>query len=170
MEYYPSHGLLRPLPGGAYAAENATLTGAIELGEGVGIWFGSVLRGDDAPIVIGARTNIQDLCIVHPDPEVPMQIGEDVLVGHRCVLHGAAVGERSLIGMGAVLLGGSKIGAESIVAAGTVVRENQVIPSRSLVAGVPGKVLRSVTDEEVAVIVESAAEYVEKIHLYLEAQ
>jgi len=164
---FPAAGLFRALPGGAFAATNAILTGDITLGEDVGIWFGCVLRGDDASLTIGARTNVQDLSLIHADTDVPNVIGSEVTIGHRCVLHGARVEDRCLIGMGAILLGGSVIGAESLVAAGAVVRENFVVPPRSLVAGVPAKIVRTLDDAAVARIAESADGYVKKIRLYL---
>lgn len=166
MTHYQSRGLFRALAGGAFAAHNATLTGDLRLGADVGIWFGCVLRGDDAPLTIGARTNVQDLTMIHADTDVPNVIGSEVTIGHRCVLHGARVEDRCLIGMGAILLGGSVIGRESLVAAGAVVKEGFVVPPRSLVAGVPAKILRSLTDDEVARIVASADGYVKKIGLY----
>jgi len=168
MTQFPKRGLFRRLPEGAFAAENATVTGDVTLGEDVGIWFGCVVRGDDAPLSVGARTNVQDLTMIHADTGVPNQIGEEVTIGHRCVLHGAEVEDRCLIGMGAVLLGGSKIGTESIIAAGAVVKENAQIPPRSLVVGVPARVVREVTDEEVAMIRASAQGYVDKVAQYLE--
>ena len=167
MSFFPRQGRMRALEGGAYAADNAVLTGEITLGRDSGVWFGCVLRGDDAPLVIGERTNIQDLTMIHADPGVPNVIGNDVTVGHRCVLHGARVGDRCLVGMGAVLLGGCQVGDESIVAAGAVVRENFVVPPRTLVAGVPAKILRAVTDEEVEAIRRSAQGYVDKVAQYL---
>lgn len=167
MTQFPSKGLFRALPGGAYAAQNAVLTGDVTLGEDVGIWFGCVLRGDDAALTIGARTNVQDLTMIHADTGVPNVIGSGVTIGHRCVLHGARVEDGCLIGMGAILLGGSVIGAESLVAAGAVVKERFVAPPRSLLAGVPAKVVRTLTDDEVASIRASADGYVKKIRLYL---
>ena len=167
MSSFPRRGLMRPVEGGAFVASNAVVTGDVTLGEQASVWFGCVLRGDDAPITIGARTNIQDLTMVHADPGVPSVIGADVTVGHRCVLHGARVEDRCLIGMGAILLGGSVIGRESLVAAGAVVKENFVVPPRSLVAGVPAKVLRPLSDEEVARIFGSADGYVKKVAQYL---
>jgi len=168
MTQFPKKGLFKRVPEGAFAAENVTLTGDVTLAEDVGIWFGCVLRGDDAPLSIGRRSNIQDLTMVHADTGVSNSIGEEVTVGHRCVLHGAVVEDRCLIGMGAVLLGGSKIGSESIIAAGAVVKEGAEIPSRSLVVGVPARVVREVTDAEVAMIRASAQGYVDKIAQYLE--
>ena len=167
MTSFPRQGLMRAVPGGAHVASNAIVTGDVSLGELANVWFGCVLRGDDAPLSVGARTNIQDLTMIHADPGVSNVIGADVTVGHRCVLHGARVEDRCLIGMGAILLGGSVIGAESLVAAGAVVKENFVVPPRSLVAGVPAKVVRPLTDEEVARIAGSADGYVKKVRQYL---
>jgi carbonic anhydrase/acetyltransferase-like protein (isoleucine patch superfamily) len=167
MTHFESRGLFEALPGGAFKARNAIVTGDVTLGPDVGIWFGCVVRGDDAPLTIGARTNIQDLTMVHADTGVPNVIGEEVTVGHRCVLHGARVGDRALIGMGAVLLGGSVIGEGSIVAAGAVVKEGFEVPPRSLVAGVPGKILRTLDEASEAAIRASAEGYVQKIRRYL---
>lgn len=167
MTSYPKAGLFRELDGGAFAAQNAVITGEVELGEDANVWFGCVLRGDDATIRIGARTNVQDLTMIHADIDVPNVIGEDVTIGHRCVLHGASVGDRCLIGMGAILLGGSTIGEESIIGAGAVVKEGMVVPPRSLVVGVPAKIVREVSDEAVAAIRRSADGYVNKLRQYL---
>ena len=167
MTLFPREKLFRALPGGAFAAANAVVTGDVTLGADVGIWFGCVLRGDDAPLTVGARTNVQDLTMVHADTGKPNVIGSDVTIGHRCVLHGVRIGDRSLIGMGAILLGGSVVEEEALVAAGAVVREGFVVPRRTLVAGVPAKVLRPLTDAEVAGILHSAADYVQKIRQYL---
>src|SRR5262245_43637180 len=167
MTMNPQRGLFRRLENGAFAAVNATLTGELTLGVDVGIWFGCVVRGDDAPLTIGARTNVQDLTMIHADTGVPNTIGSEVTIGHRCVLHGARVGDRCLIGMGAILLGGSQIGAGSLVAAGAVVKESFVVPPRSLVAGVPARIVRELTAEELELIGKSAEGYVRKIQLYL---
>jgi carbonic anhydrase/acetyltransferase-like protein (isoleucine patch superfamily) len=167
MTSFPRAGLFRRVEGGAFVASNAIVTGDVTLATDVGIWFGCVVRGDDAPLVVGKRTNVQDLTMIHADTGVPNVIGEEVTVGHRCVLHGARIEDRCLIGMGAVLLGGSRIGAESLIAAGAVVKEGFVVPPRSLVAGVPGKILRQLTDAEVEMIRKSADGYVKKIRLYL---
>ena len=168
MATFPRRGLFRPVAGGAFVAANAIVTGDVTLGEDVGVWFGCVVRGDDAPLTVGRRTNVQDLTMIHADTGVPNVIGEEVTIGHRCVLHGARVEDRCLIGMGAILLGGSVIGAESLIAAGAVVKEGFVVPPRSLVAGVPGRILRELRDDEVEAIRRSAEGYVQKIRLYLE--
>ncbi|MEZ5973921.1 MAG: gamma carbonic anhydrase family protein [Planctomycetota bacterium] len=166
IKRFPIAGKMHPVRGGAWVAEGAVVLADVTFGEDANVWFGCVLRGDDAPITIGARTNIQDGTIVHADPGVANHIGEDVTVGHRCVLHGAKVGDRCLIGMGAILLAGSEIGDECLIAAGAVVKENMKVPPRSLVVGIPGKIVRQITDEEVAAFRESAAGYVNQVNLY----
>jgi carbonic anhydrase/acetyltransferase-like protein (isoleucine patch superfamily) len=134
----------------------------------VGVWFGCVLRGDDAPLRVGRGTNIQDLTMVHADTGVPNVIGEDCTVGHRAILHGAQVGDRCLIGMGAILLGGCVIGDECLVAAGAVVKERFVAPPRSLLVGLPARIVRTLSDADVEAIRRSAADYARKIRLYLD--
>ena len=167
MTEFPQAGLFEALEGGAFRATNAIVTGDVTLGEDVGIWFGCVVRGDDAPLTIGRRTNVQDLTMIHADTGVPNVIGEECTIGHRCVLHGARVGDRALIGMGAILLGNSVIGSESIVAAGAVVREGFEVPPRTLVAGVPAKPIRDLKAAELEMLSRSADGYVRKIRLYL---
>ena len=167
MTQFAQRGLFEPLPGGAFKAGNAIVTGDVTLGADVGLWFGCVVRGDDAPLTIGARTNVQDLTMIHADTGAPNVIGSEVTIGHRCVLHGVRIGERSLIGMGAVLLGGSVIGSEALVAAGAVVREGFHVPDGMLAAGVPAKLIRPLTPEERKSFLASAEGYVQKIRLYL---
>lgn len=166
MTFFPRENLMRPVEGGAFVAANAVVTGEVTLGEDAGVWFGCVLRGDDAPLIVGARTNIQDLTMIHADPGVPNVIGSGVTVGHRVVLHGATVEDDCLIGMGSILLSGSVVRSGSIVAAGAVVKENFEVPAGTLVAGVPAKVMREVRPEELASIRSSAEGYVTKIGLY----
>src|SRR4051794_32689240 len=152
--------------GDSYIAPGAVLTGDVVLGAGSNIWFGCVLRGDLARITLGARVNLQDGVIVHTDHDEPMTLEEGVVVGHRAVLHGRAVGKDSLVGMGAILLSGCEIGAESLVAAGTLIPERKRFPPRSLLMGVPGKVVRQVSDEELARIQANAAHYLEMAQRY----
>jgi carbonic anhydrase/acetyltransferase-like protein (isoleucine patch superfamily) len=168
MSFFPRTGLMQRITGGAFAATNAVLTGDVSLGEDAGVWFGCVLRGDDAPISVGRRSNVQDLTMIHADPGAPNRIGDEVTIGHRCVLHGAEIEDRCLIGMGAILLGGSRIGTGSIVGAGALVKEGMIVPPRSLVVGLPARIVRQVTDEEVERIRHSAEGYVRKIRLYLD--
>ena len=149
-----------------YIAPNAVVTGEVNLGENVNIWYGAVLRGDSGTITIGDHTNIQDNCVLHADPGIPMTIGDDVTVGHGAILHSCTVGDNSLIGMGAIVLNGAVIGANCIVAAGALVPQGMVIPDNSLVIGSPAKVRRSLTDEEIAANRRSAAGYVKEAAEY----
>jgi carbonic anhydrase/acetyltransferase-like protein (isoleucine patch superfamily) len=135
--------------------------GDVVLGEEASVWYGAVLRGDVGPIRIGARTNIQDGCVLHVTTGLPgLTVGQDATVGHRAVLHGATIGDRCLIGMGAVLLDGCDIGEESLIGAGSVVREGTRIPPRSFAAGVPAVVKGPIPDEIHARLLASAASYV----------
>lgn len=143
----------------ARVADNATLVGEVSLGAEVSVWFGAVLRGDEAPIQVGEGSNIQDNAVVHCDRSFPVRIGKDVTVGHAAILHGCTVEDRCLIGMGAILLNGCVIGSGSLVAAGALVTQDAVIPPGSLVVGSPAKVLRPLREEESESILESAAEY-----------
>lgn len=148
--------------GGGYVASTASVMGRVTIGEDANVWYGAVLRGDDDSISLGARSNVQDNAVVHPLENIPTVIHEDVTIGHGAIIHCKEIQPRCLIGMGAILLGESIIGAESIIAAGALVKEKAVIPPRSLVVGMPGKVVRAVTDDEVRTILASAREYVEK--------
>ncbi len=153
--------------GGAMIADNAIVVGDVHLSEDVGIWFGVTIRGDDAAIHIGARSNIQDNSVVHVDVDAPLHMGEGVTVGHGVILHGVEVGDYSLIGMGSTVLGGARIGAYCIIAAGALVPENAEIPAGSLVMGVPGKIRRAVTEPEKATMRWRASHYVERARSYL---
>ena|ERR1051326_1754627 len=132
----------------AYVAPGAVVTGDVVLMPGVNIWFHTVVRGDLARITLGSRVNIQDGCVVHTDHNQPQDIEEGVVVGHRAVLHGRRIGRDTLVGMGALLLTGCEIGEECLIAAGSVITEGRRIPARSVVKGVPGKIVREVTDDE----------------------
>jgi gamma-carbonic anhydrase len=146
----------------AYIDQSAQVIGDVAIGDESSVWMNAVVRGDVNFIRIGRRTNIQDGAIVHVmrEPSHPTIVGDDVTVGHGVVLHGCTVGDRCLIGMGAILLNGSTVGDDSIVAAGTLLPEGATVPARSLVMGSPGKVRRPLTDEEVAFVKQSSANYV----------
>ena len=131
----------------AYVAPTAVVMGDVTLGAESSVWYTTVIRGDMAPVVIGAQTNIQDGTIVHVDAGFPCTIGERCGVGHRAILHGCTVEDECLIGMGSVLLNGVRIGTGSVVAAGAVVPEGMQVPPGSLVMGVPGRIVRQVTPE-----------------------
>ena len=143
----------------ARAADNATLLGEVSLEAEASVWFGAVMRGDNAPIQVGAGSNIQDNAVVHCDTGFPTTIGRDVTVGHGAILHGCTIEDRCLIGMGAILLNGCVIGSGSLVAAGALVTQGAVIPPGSLVVGSPAKVLRPLRPEETEDLMESAQEY-----------
>jgi carbonic anhydrase/acetyltransferase-like protein (isoleucine patch superfamily) len=144
-----------------YVAPGAVITGDVELGPGVNIWFGSVVRGDLARISLGARVNVQDGCVIHTDHDQPQVIEEGVVVGHRAVLHGRLIGHDTLIGMGALLLTGCEIGPECLIAAGALVTENRRIPPRSVVMGMPARVVREVTAEDLRRTQAIAAHYLD---------
>ena len=141
--------MMELMPGGWFKAHGAIVIDNVTVGEGSSVWFGSVIRGDIAPIRIGRYTNIQDLACVHIDPDEENVIGDYVSVAHHALCHGAYVGDYCLIGMHAVLMGGSRIGEGSIIGAGAIVTEGKEIPPRSLVLGIPGRVVREVTDKEI---------------------
>ena len=144
----------------AFIAQNATVTGDVSIAPDVSIWYGAVIRADRNSITIGRGSNIQDNAVVHNTLTSPVVIGEDVSIGHGAIVHGATIGSRVLVGMGAIVMNNAVIGEDSIIAAGAVVTEGKEIPPRSLVMGVPGKVVREVSDEQAAGIVENARVYV----------
>lgn len=143
----------------AFVAAGARVIGDVTLEEGASIWYNAVVRGDSAPIRLGAGSNLQDNVSVHVDAGAPVVIGADVSVGHNAVVHGCTIGDGTLIGMGSVVLSGARIGAGCLVAGGAVVLEGADIPDGSLVAGVPAKVRRALTDEERAAILRNAQTY-----------
>ena len=143
-----------------WVAENAVLTGDITIGEGSSVWYGSVLRGDEAPITIGKNTNIQDGAILHEAANYPLVIGDGVTVGHRAVLHGCEIGDNVVVGMGSIVMNGAKIGKNSIVGAGSLVTQNKEFPEGVLILGYPARVVRNLKPEEIAHNVWNAEEYV----------
>jgi carbonic anhydrase/acetyltransferase-like protein (isoleucine patch superfamily) len=157
----PYRGRLPVVHRTAYVDVSAQVIGDVEIGADSSVWMNAVVRGDDNTIRIGQRSNVQDGTVVHVMHEThPTRIGDDVTIGHAAIVHGCTIGNRVLIGMGATILNGAVIGDDTIVAAGTLVTEGAVIPSRSLVMGSPGKVRRTLSDGDVASILEYAANYV----------
>ena len=146
----------------AWVAPGAYVIGAVHLGEQSSVWYGAVLRGDTEPIRIGARTNVQDGCVLHADPGYPAIIGDDCVVGHNAIVHGCRIGDGCLVGMGSTILNGAKIGEGSIVAAGALVTEGKEFPPRSLIVGAPAKPVREVTEEQTQSIAHGVREYVER--------
>lgn len=153
----------------AYIDPSAVLIGDVRIGERASVWCNVTVRADTARVRIGAETNIQDNSCLHEDADAPLRIGNRVVVGHSCTVHGCDVADDCLIGMGATVLSKARIGAGSIVAAGAVVLGGAEIPPRSLVAGVPAKVKRAVSEEELERTRENAEHYVELSRLYLDA-
>ncbi|MGX2998470.1 gamma carbonic anhydrase family protein [Streptomyces sp. JNUCC 64] len=146
---------------GAFLAPTAVVVGEVTVGAGASVWYGAVLRGDCGPIVIGEGSNVQDNCMVHVDPGFPVTVGARVTIGHNAVVHGCVIEDDALIGMGATVLNGAVIGAGSLVAAQALVPQGMEVPPGSLVAGVPAKVRRPLTEEERAGIVRNGAMYTE---------
>lgn len=147
--------------GDVYIAHNAVVVGDVILAPGVNLWFGVVIRGDIGRVTLGPRVNLQDGVIVHTDYDGANEVEEGVVAGHGAILHGRRIGRGCLIGMGATVLSRSELGPECIVAAGCVVPEGMIVPPRSLVVGVPGKVIKSVTEEQIAEIRQINAHYLE---------
>jgi carbonic anhydrase/acetyltransferase-like protein (isoleucine patch superfamily) len=149
-----------------YIATGAVVTGQVELSPGVNIWYASVVRGDLAKITLGPRVNVQDGCVLHTDYDVPQDIEEGVVLGHGAIIHGRRIGRETLVGIGARLLSGCEIGEECLIAAGSVVTEGRRIPPRSVVMGVPGRVIREVTAEELDRTRSICAHYLEMAQRY----
>lgn len=143
-----------------FVAHNATVIGAVTLGDNVSIWFNAVLRGDGDRIDIGADSNIQDGAVLHVDAGAPATLGRGVTVGHKAVVHGCTVGDYSLIGINAVVLNGARIGNYCLIGANALIPEGKVIPDGSLVVGSPGRIVRQLTDQERATLEMMAAHYV----------
>ncbi len=161
MPLYSIDGVAPELPasGRYWIAPNATVIGRVKIEEGASIWFGSVVRGDNEPIVIGAGTNIQENCVLHTDPGFPILLGAGVTVGHMAMLHGCVVGENSLVGMGATLLNGAKIGANSLVGSNALVTEGKEFAEQSLIVGAPAKVIRTLDQAMIARLRKTAEHY-----------
>ena len=149
-----------------YIAHNATVIGAVVLEDEVSVWFNVVIRGDNEPIVVGRRSNIQDGAVLHADPGMPLAVGNECTIGHMVMLHGCTIGDGSLIGIKAVVMNGARIGRDCLIGANALVTEGKEIADRSLVLGSPGKVVRQLTDQEVAFLHWSAESYVQKLHRY----
>jgi carbonic anhydrase/acetyltransferase-like protein (isoleucine patch superfamily) len=150
----------------AWVAESATVIGRVELAEQSSVWFGTVIRGDNEPIRIGRRTNIQDNSVLHSDLGEPLTIGDDVTVGHQVMLHGCTIGDGSLIGMQAVVLNGARIGRNCIVGAGALVTEGKEFPDGSMILGSPAKAVKQLTEEQIAAFRKGALHDVDNAQRY----
>lgn len=156
-----------PPEGEYWIAPNATVIGDVILGHEASVWFGAVIRGDNDPITIGARSNIQDGSVLHSDPGEPLTIGDDVTVGHLAMIHSCEIGSNTLIGIGAVVLGRARIGKNCLIGAGTLIPEGKEIPDGSLVVGSPGRVVRELSADQIAMLTASAAHYVHNWRRYV---
>jgi carbonic anhydrase/acetyltransferase-like protein (isoleucine patch superfamily) len=145
----------------AWVAPTASVIGDVVLGDGVSVWFGAVIRGDNTTIPIGARSNVQEGAMLHSDPGSPLTVGEDCTIGHHAILHGCTIGNRVLIGMGAVVLNRAVIADDCIVGAGALVTEDKTFPPGSLIIGSPARAVRTLDERAIAALKVSAAHYVE---------
>lgn len=162
MNVYALGGKQPQLPprGEYWIAPNATVIGDVILGRDASVWFGAVVRGDNDPITIGARTNIQDGSVLHSDPGEPLTIGDDVTVGHMAMIHSCEIGSNTLVGIGAVVLGRAKIGKNCLIGAKALITEGKTFPDNSLIVGAPARVVRTLEPGQVAMLTASAAHYV----------
>lgn len=161
MTSYALDGLAPQIdPDVGWIAPTAVLVGDIVVGAEAGIWFGVVARGDIERITIGARTNVQENCVLHTDTGYPLLIGDNVTIGHGAIVHGCTIGDNSLIGMGATVLNGARIGKNCLIGANALITENKVIPDNSMVLGAPGKVVRDIDQAGVEALAASAERYV----------
>ena len=169
MALYELDGVRVETPGDGrhWIAPNAIVIGKVIIEEDASIWFGSVLRGDNEPICLGARSNIQEACVLHTDPGYPLTIGADCTIGHMVMLHGCTIGRASLIGIGSIILNGATIGEECLIGANTLIPEGKEIPPRSMVLGSPGKIVRQLTDEDVTRFGGAAGRYVKNWKRYM---
>jgi len=156
------------IPGSAYVTAEATVIGNVTLGEHVSIWPGAVVRGDNEPITVGAGSNVQDNAVLHADPGFPLNICDNVTIGHQAMLHGCTIGEGTLIGIHAVIMNGAVIGKDCLVGAGALVPEGKVFPDRKLIVGAPAKVVRELSDEDIVKMHRAAPGYVRRQEMYKE--
>lgn len=163
MAIFELDGVKPELPesGRYWVAENATVLGNVKLEEDASVWFNAVLRGDNDPIIIGKRSNIQDGSVLHTDVGCPLTIGENVTVGHMVMLHGCTIGDETLVGIGSTIMNRAVIGKNCIIGAHTLIPEGKVIPDGSLVMGSPGKILKPVSEPQIQMIGISAQVYVD---------
>ncbi len=153
-----------------FIADNATVVGRVKIGNQASIWYNAVLRGDEEEIIIGERTNIQDACILHADVNEPTIIGKECIVGHGAIVHGASIGDNTLIGMRATVLNRAKVGKYCLIGAHALVTQDMEIPDFSVVMGVPGKIVKKLSEEHAQMFKEGAITYVELAKAYLAGQ
>ena len=154
------------LEGDNFVAPNAAVIGSVLMKKGANVWWGCTLRGDNDLITLGENVNVQDGSVIHTDLGLPCTLERNVSVGHMVMLHGCTIGDGILIGIGAIVLNNAVIGRECLIGANALIPENKVIPDRSLVMGSPGRVVRQLTDEDIAAIQDGNHHYVENIQHY----
>jgi carbonic anhydrase/acetyltransferase-like protein (isoleucine patch superfamily) len=152
--------------GDYWVADNATVIGSVVLEHNASVWFNSVVRGDNDLITVGEGSNVQDGCVLHTDEGIRLTIGRNVTIGHQVMLHGCTIGDGSLIGVKATILNHAKVGKNCLIGAHTLITEGKEIPDRSLVVGMPGKVVRELSDEEVAGLLWNAEHYIRNFQRY----
>ncbi len=150
----------------AWVAPSADLIADVHLAEEASVWFGAVIRADNTPIIVGARSNVQEGAMLHSDPGAPLTVGEDCTIGHHAILHGCTVGARSLIGMGSVILNHAVIAEDCVVGAGALVTEGKTFPAGSLIVGSPARAVRQLDAKAIAMLRASAAHYVARARAY----
>lgn len=160
MAVYSLDGTAPKLGDDAWVADSASVIGNVDMSAGSSVWFGAVVRGDNETIVIGKNSNIQDNSVLHSDPGSPLHIGAGVTVGHQVMLHGCTIGDNTLIGIGATVLNGAKIGKNCIIGAHALITEGKIIPDGSMVMGAPGKVVKELSEGQIAMLGMSADIYV----------
>ncbi len=170
MTIYEFSGRAPTFPdnGDFWVAPGAHLIGDVAVAEGVSVWFGATLRGDNEPIVLGPGSNVQEHCVLHTDPGFPLMVGAECTIGHRVILHGCSVGNGALIGMGAIVLNGAKIGARSLLGAGALVAEGKEIPAGVLALGAPARVVRMLNRTEQRELTDAAGHYRERMGQFRE--
>jgi carbonic anhydrase/acetyltransferase-like protein (isoleucine patch superfamily) len=168
MPLYAIEGKRPTLADDVWIAPSADVIGDARLGEGASVWFGAVIRADNTPILVGARTNIQEGAMLHSDPGAPLTIGEGCTVGHHAILHGCTIGSNVLVGMGATVLNNAVIGENCLIGANALVTEGKVFPAGSLIVGSPARAVRELSPEAIAGLRMSAAAYAAKQRVYAE--
>lgn len=168
MAVFAVNGRVPIIGENAWVADNATVVGSVTLGPETSVWFNAVVRGDHDPIYIGRGVNLQEGVLLHTDDGFPLHLEDYVTIGHMAMLHGCTIKEGSLVGINAVVLNGAVVGKNCLIGANTLIPEGKVIPDRSLVVGTPGRVIRELTDEEIAGILKGAQHYIKNAALYRE--
>jgi len=163
---FEGHRVSVPASGRFWVAENATVIGSVRIEEDASIWFNAVVRGDNEPIVIGARANVQDGCVLHTDPGFPLSVGAEATIGHMAMLHGCSIGRGALIGIGAIVLNGASVGEGCLIGSGALIAEGKEIPAGSVVLGSPGKIIRRVSEKDLERMRWSVETYVDRWQAY----